>query len=47
VKRGTLWRAGSGVVMRMRDGSASVGLVREMTYSFSGNSVGVVSANKV
>jgi hypothetical protein len=47
VNRGTLGRPGSGVVMRMRDGSAVVGLVREMTSGCSGNLVGVASANKV
>jgi hypothetical protein len=47
VKRGMLWRFGSGVVMRVRDGSTSMGLVREMIYGFLGNSVGVASANKV
>jgi hypothetical protein len=34
-------------IMRMRYGSTSVGLVREMNSSFSGKSVGVASANNL
>jgi hypothetical protein len=47
VNRGMLVRPSSGVVMRLRDGSTSVGLVREMTYGFLGKLVGVTSIKKV
>jgi hypothetical protein len=47
VNRGTLWWPGSSIVMTMGHGSASMGLVREMTYGCLRNFVGVASANKV
>jgi hypothetical protein len=40
-------RPGLGVVIRMRDGLTLVGLVREITSSFSGKSMGVTYATKV
>ena len=47
VNRGTLWRPGSCRIIRMRAGSTSVVLVREMNSGFSGKSVGVASANNL
>jgi hypothetical protein len=47
VKRGIVDVHGSLEVIKMRDGSASVGLSRETTSGFAGDLVGAISTNKV